>query len=155
MKTKTITTNIEIYNYEELSEDFRKLTDTAKAQTQKAYAPYSKFHVGSAVLLTNGLIVSGNNQENAAYPSGLCAERVAMFYANSQFPDTAVEAIAIAAYQNEKFTTEPVCPCSACLQVLIESETRFGKPIKLILYGQNNVHIINSIKECLPLYFHF
>ena len=155
MKTKTITTNIEIYDYEELSENFRKLIDTAKAQTQKAYAPYSKFHVGSAILLANGMIIGGSNQENVAYPSGLCAERVSVFYANAQFPDIPIEAIAVAAYQNEKFTIQPVCPCSACLQVLIESETRFGKPIKLILYGQNNVHIINSIKECLPLYFHF
>jgi len=155
MKTKTITTNIEVYDYEELSEDLRKLIDTAKAQTQKAYAPYSNFHVGSVALLANGLLVSGNNQENAAYPSGLCAERVVVFYANAQYPDIPIEAIAVAASHSKKFTDEPVCPCSACLQALIESETRFGKPIKLILYGQNNVHIINSIKECLPLCFNF
>ena len=155
MKTKTITINIEIYDYKEVSKEFRNLIDVAKSQTRKAYAPYSKFRVGAAVLLANGLIVSGNNQENIAYPSGLCAERVTVFYANAQYPDTPIKAIAVAAFRGKKFTEEPVCPCSACLQTLLESENRFGKPIKLILYGRSNIHIISSIKECVPLYFNF
>jgi cytidine deaminase len=131
------------------------LIEEAKAQTQKAYAPYSNFKVGCAVLLENGVIIGGNNQENAAYPSGLCAERVAVFYAKSQYPDTAVSAIAIAAFHNGNFTAEPVNPCGACLQTLLETEKRQKTPIKLILFGQNNTQIINGIKDCLPISFNF
>ena len=102
MQQKTIETKITIYRFEELSEEYKKLINTAKEQTENSYAPYSNFHVGAAVLLENGEIVAGSNQENAAYPSGLCAERVAAFYANSRFPNVAVKALAIAAWTNGK-----------------------------------------------------
>ncbi|MCL1822505.1 MAG: cytidine deaminase [Prolixibacteraceae bacterium] len=155
MKQKNIQTKIEIHTFDELPAEYRQLIETAKEQTQKSYSPYSHYKVGSAVLLENGVIVGGNNQENAAYPSGLCAERVAAFYAGSQYPETAILAIAVAAFHNGDFTYLPVHPCGACLQVLLENEFRGGKDIKLILYGKKEVQIVNSIKECLPLYFNF
>jgi len=102
MQKKTIETKFEIYSYEELDNTRQLLINKAKEQVQKAYAPYSGFHVGAAIELENGEIITGNNQENSAYPSGLCAERVAMFYANSQYPDVAVKTLAIAAYTNGK-----------------------------------------------------
>ncbi len=155
METKIINTHIEVYTYEELPPEYQQLIEEAKRQTRKAYAPYSGFKVGSAVLLENNLVIGGNNQENVAYPSGLCAERVGVFYANSQYPDIPVTAIAVAAFHNGDFTAMPVNPCGACLQVLEESEMRQKKNITLILYGQKNIHVIKSIKECLPLYFKF
>ena len=103
MKEKLITTTIRIANYEELSIEEKNLIEAAKEATKTSYAPYSKFNVGAAVLMNNGEIITGNNQENAAYPSGLCAERVTMFYANSKYPNIAPKALAIASYSNEKF----------------------------------------------------
>ena len=97
MENLNLTTKILVYTFEEATESIKKLIIEAKLAAEKAYAPYSGFHVGAAVLLSDGKIVTGNNQENAAYPSGLCAERVAMFYANAQYPEASVEAIAVAA----------------------------------------------------------
>lgn len=153
MKTKSITTNILIYKFEELSSEYQDLIEKAKEQTKKAYAPYSHFNVGSAVLLANKEIICGNNQENIAYPSGLCAERVSVFYANSQYPEISIKAIAIAAFTNGEFTDLPINPCGACLQVLLESEKKQKENIILILYGKKEIQIIKSIKECLPLIF--
>ena len=155
MENKIINTNIAVCTFDELSSEYRQLIEEAKKQTEKAYAPYSNFQVGSAILLENQLVIGGNNQENVACPSGLCAERVGVFYANSQYPDVPISAIAVAAFTNGDFTSLPVNPCGACLQVLIESEMRQKKDITLLLYGKENVHIIKSIKECLPLYFKF
>lgn len=153
MEKKIINTYISIYSFDELPIEYKQLINQAKEQTKKAYAPYSNFKVGSAVLLENDIIVGGNNQENMAYPSGLCAERVGVFSANSQYPNTPILAIAVAAYTNDDFTESPINPCGSCLQVLIESEKRFGKKIKVILYGKKEIHVINSIEECLPLNF--
>ena len=111
MEKKTIETKITIYNFDELTETQQHLINRAKEQVSKAYAPYSNFHVGAAVELENGEIFAGSNQENSAYPSGLCAERVAMFYANAQFPEVAVKTIAIAAHTNNVFLEEPITPC--------------------------------------------
>ncbi len=148
---------LNVYEYEkidELQDTDRQLVEKAIEASQKAYAPYSQFHVGAAVLLENGLIITGNNQENAAYPSGLCAERVALFAANAQYPDVAVKAIAIVAFNNKnQMTPLPTPPCGACRQVMIETEMRFKKPIKVILAGKSKILIINSIKELLPLSF--
>ena len=135
MQKRTIETIIEIYNFEELSKEKQDLINKAKEQVNKAYAPYSGFHVGAAIELENGIIITGSNQENSAYPSGLCAERVAMFYANSQYPEVAVKTLAIAAYTNGNFISDPVTPCGSCRQVLLETETRFEKDITILLYG--------------------
>ncbi|MDD2247729.1 MAG: cytidine deaminase, partial [Proteiniphilum sp.] len=98
-------------------------------------------------------IVSGNNQENAAYPSGLCAERTTIFFSNASFPDQKIEAIAIAAYYNGRFTNDAVTPCGACRQVLLETENRFKSPIKVLMYSNEAVYTVNSIKDLLPLSF--
>jgi len=153
MQKKTIETKFEIYSYEELDNTRQLLINKAKEQVQKAYAPYSGFHVGAAIELENGEIITGNNQENSAYPSGLCAERVAMFYANSQYPDVAVKTLAIAAYTNGKFLEEPVTPCGSCRQVLLETEMRFEKNITILLYGTKEVYLIENVKQLLPLCF--
>jgi cytidine deaminase len=153
MENKKITTNIEIYTFEELDKSKQELIIKAKEQVFKAYAPYSDFHVGAAIELENGEIVTGNNQENSAYPSGLCAERVAMFYANAQFPEVAVKILAIAAYTNGSFLEEPVTPCGSCRQVLLETETRYGKDITILLYGTKHVFKIKNVKQLLPLCF--
>jgi cytidine deaminase len=125
----------------------------ARRITGQAYAPYSGFHVGAAVLLENGLIVSGNNQENSAYPSGLCAERVALFYANANYPDSGVKTIAISAAKNDVLVNEPVKPCGSCRQALAETEVRFKTPIRIILDGQDGILVLNGVESLLPLSF--
>ncbi len=153
MQNINLTTKILVYTYEEGTESIKKLIDKAKSATQNAYAPYSGFHVGAAALLANGEIATGNNQENAAYPSGLCAERVTLFAANSQHPDVAVEAIAIAAFHDGDFTDTPCCPCGGCRQVIVEVENRFDRPIKVIMYGKSKIYEVESVKDLLPLSF--
>ncbi|GHT75699.1 hypothetical protein AGMMS50262_11790 [Bacteroidia bacterium] len=106
-------------------------------------------------MLANREIVVGSNQENIAYPSGLCAERTALFYANSQFPDEAVEAIAVAAYHEGNFVDEPVTPCGACRQVLLEVQNRYKHPIKVLLYGKKVIYKIENSADLLPLAFEF
>ena len=144
---------ISVFQPDEIPSEYISLIEEAKKQTQKSYAPYSEFHVGAAVLLENGIVVGGNNQENSAYPSGTCAERTAIFYANSQHPDIPVKLLAIAAFTNGKFTSEPVTPCGACRQVLLETENRYGQAIKVILYGTDKIYVFDSIKQLLPLSF--
>ena len=134
MKQINLTTKITVYSYDECTEVEKNLIDAAKEATSNAYAPYSNFHVGAALLLENGKIVTGNNQENAAYPSGLCAERTAVFYANAQYPDQKIEAIAVAAYYNGQFTDDLISPCGSCRQVLLEVESRYNSPVKILLY---------------------
>ncbi len=154
MKTTEIKILVREFNsIEELSSDEQRLLLEARRITQQAYAPYSGFHVGAAVLLDNGQIVTGNNQENSAYPSGLCAERVTLFYANANFPESAVKIIAISAAKNGVLVNEPVKPCGACRQALAESEVRFGKPIRIILDGQDSILILDGIESLLPLSF--
>ena len=144
---------ISVFQPDEIPSEYISLIEEAKKQTQKSYAPYSEFHVGAAVLLENGIVVGGNNQENSAYPSGTCAERTAIFYANSQHPDIPVKLLAIAAFTNGKFTSEPVTPCGACRQVLLETENRYDQAIKVILYGTDKIYVFDSIKQLLPLSF--
>ncbi len=152
------TTKIEITVYEagsvnELPAGDAALLKEALAATKQSYAPYSKFNVGAAVLLDNGEIITGSNQENAAYPSGLCAERVALFYANSRFPNVAVKALAISSAVNGVEYDEPAYPCGNCRQVLLECEHRFGMPIKVIMGGAKTIKIVHSAKDLLPLSF--
>ena len=153
MIKRTIETNVEIYGFDELDAAKQRLINKAKEQVLKAYAPYSNFHVGAAIELENGEIFAGSNQENSAYPSGLCAERVAMFFANAQYPDVAVKTLAIAAFTNGKFLEEPVTPCGSCRQVLLETEQRFEKEITILLYGTNHVFQLENVKQLLPLCF--
>lgn len=153
MEKKIHETIFTIYKYEELSTIDQQLIEKAKEQVHKAYAPYSNFRVGAAVELENGEIFAGSNQENAAYPSGLCAERVAMFYANAQFPNIPVKSIAIAAFVNDNFLAEPITPCGSCRQVLLETEMRFESNVKVLLYGTNQTYVFENIKQLLPLCF--
>lgn len=153
MTKKTIETKISIYKFDELDSSQQTLIIKAKEQVNKAYAPYSEFHVGAAIELENGEIFAASNQENSAYPSGLCAERVAMFFANAQYPEIPVRAIAIAAFTNGDFLAEPITPCGSCRQVLLETEMRFEKDIKILLYGTNHVFEIDNVKQMLPLCF--
>ncbi len=141
------------YTMDEISIEYAELIKEAKRQTDKAYAPYSNFHVGAAILLENGEILGGNNQENAAYPSGLCAERTVVFYANSQYPDIPIKAIAVAAYTGDDFLDNPITPCGGCRQVLIEVEKRFGTNLEVIMYGKEKIIVLNSAKDLLPFSF--
>lgn len=140
-------------SWEEMSEADRELLTAAKEATLRSYAPYSRFNVGAAVRLDDGTVVTGNNQENAAYPSGLCAERTTLFYVGSRYPDHAVETIAIAARTDKGFTEEPVPPCGACRQVMLETETRHGRPMRILLYGQQGTYVIEGVNQILPLIF--
>jgi cytidine deaminase len=154
MKTREIKILVhEFENISELSPDEQSLLLEARRITGLAYAPYSGFHVGAAILLGNGQIVTGNNQENSAYPSGLCAERVALFYANANFPESAVKTIAISAAKNGVLVNEPVKPCGSCRQALAETEVRFEKPIRIILDGQDAILVLEGVESLLPLSF--
>lgn len=137
----------------ELDEKLQKLVEEAKQAAETAYAPYSKFKVGAAVLLENGEIIQGNNQENAAYPSGLCAERVAIFYANSKYPNKAIKSVAVTAFTKDGFIKEPIPPCGSCLQVMLESERRYDNDIQVILYGEDKLTVADSIGQFLPVNF--
>ena len=130
------------------------LLAVAHEAAKHAYAPYSHFKVGAAILLKNGHIISGNNQENAVFPSGLCAERVALFYAGSQFPETPIDKIAITAIGTEKEVTQPVPPCGSCRQALLEYEIKFGETIEVIMAGETgDVYVAKSVSGLLPLSF--
>lgn len=160
MKQLEIKALIRECSFEELEAQDRRLVEMAKDATTRAYAPFSKYQVGAAILLDNGKIVEGSNQENAAYPSGLCAERTAAFYAASSNPGMAFKKIAIAAWMNpgegkdpeEGFQKHPVSPCGGCRQALIEYEHLYGD-IEVILYGRDKIYILPSVKQLLPLAF--
>ena len=160
MKNIEIKALIKECNLNELPELERRLVDMAKEATRRAYAPFSKYQVGAALLLDNGKIVEGSNQENAAYPSGLCAERTAAFYASSSNPGIAFKKIAIAAWMDpgkdkdweEGFQKNPVSPCGGCRQALLEYEHLYGD-IEVILYGHDKIYILPSIHSLLPLAF--
>ena len=155
MKKETI--EIDYLEYDvisELPDSDRLLIERAQQSAKDAYAPYSKFHVGAAVLLENGEVVTGNNQENAAYPSGLCAERIAVFYAMAIYPKTAIEAIAITALSDDSQLKIPPFPCGACRQVLAEYEYLQKKPVRFILHAQSGKTIVmEGIDNLLPFPF--
>ena len=137
-----------------MAEEDLQLINAAFDATYRSYAPYSHFSVGAAVLLENGIIVTGNNQENVAYPSGLCAERTALFYANSQYPDVPVKALAIVVRDSSGvMTLKPISPCGACRQVMLETENRFGKPMRILLSGAEKTIVVESAAHLLPLAF--
>lgn len=153
MKTIELKSKMLACQFDELTEQQKKLVELAKKQTEASYAPYSHFHVGAAVRLSNGEIIVGANQENAAYPSGLCAERTALFAAGAKFPHEAVESLAIACYTDGHFTKQPGAPCGACRQVMTETEHRYGGNMEVILYGEDVTYIFPSSKDLLPLIF--
>ena len=145
---------IQVCQPDELSPEDQHLLQLAIDATQHSYAPYSGFHVGAAVRLENGIELTGCNQENAAFPSGLCAERTVLFYAGSQYPDVPVTTLAIAARgTNGELQDEPVSPCGSCRQVIIETETRGKRPIRILLYGKKETFVIDGIKMLMPLSF--
>lgn len=143
----------EIDNLNELQEWERKLIELAKSALSSSYSPYSHFRVGAAVLLENGEVVQGSNQENGAYPSGLCAERVALFYAGSKFPGVPIKAMAVAASTAEGFTVNPISPCGACRQVMLEYQQISNKPYSLYMVGQSKIIRVDDIKFLLPFSF--
>ncbi|MCK3685691.1 cytidine deaminase [Maribellus sp. YY47] len=154
MRIKELKILIQEYDrIEELPDLEQKLLEKARTAAENAYAPYSHFNVGAAVLLENGEIVAGNNQENADFTDGLCAERVALFYAHATYPGTAVKAIAITAKNKNGFLEEPAQPCGSCRQVMVETEFRFKKPIRIILDGKNGIQVLNGADSLLPLAF--
>ena len=131
-----------------------ELLREAHEATGGSYAPFSKFHVGAAVRLANGVVVRGSNIENAAYPSGLCAERVALFAAQAQYPDVAVEALAITACSEVTDVTEPVAPCGAGRQVMVETEQRSGIPMRIICQGNTGkVFVFDGVETLMPFIF--
>ena len=138
---------------EELPENSRKLLMLAREAAVHAYAPYSGYRVGASVLLENNEIISGNNQENAAYPSGLCAERTALFYASSRYPGIPVHSIAISTLLNEPSDGDFAKPCGACRQVIAEYEDLSGKPIEIIMDGSSAITVVNGIDTLLPFRF--
>ena len=138
---------------EQLSSMDRELAEAAIQATEGSYAPYSKFNVGAAVRLDSGLIVKGANQENAAYPVGCCAERTALFWCGANRTGEVITAIAIAAQTGSSFTNDPISPCGMCRQALLEVEHKQGSPIKVLLYGTNGTHCIESIEALMPLTF--
>ena len=152
---KKISFNITIYDSaEELNEGDKVLMDAAVNARKKAYAPYSNFFVGASVLLENDEMLEGNNQENASYPSGLCAERVAIFYAGANFPGIKIKAIAISAASSGYEVSTPAAPCGNCRQAISEYEYKQQTPIKILLMGETgNVIECDSIAELLPLGF--
>ena len=153
MKELTLQTKITACTLEEMKPTLRKLVDKAKSMTQNAYCPYSHYHVGAAALLADGQIVAGSNQENAAYPSGLCAERTTLFAANANNPQTPVLALAVACYTNGHFTKDAASPCGACRQVMVETEHRYGQPMQVVLYGEDTCYIFEKAADLLPLNF--
>ncbi len=128
--------------------------EAAAEACSQAYAPYSGFKVGAALLLDDGTILKGSNQENAAYPSGLCAERVAFFNAGANYPDRKIVAVAVTAFLKNHKHPHPVSPCGDCRQVMAEFEHRYGNPIRIIMMTEKNQYVIlNSVKELLPFLF--
>lgn len=162
MKEKEIVIRVISCQLNDLNNLDKKLVIKAMEATRTSLATYSKFHVGAAILMDNGEVVTGSNQENAAYPSGTCAERTAAFYASAKYPGVAMKKIAIAAWTKEGkpadlpyeeyFQQAPISPCGACRQALLEYEALYGQ-IEVLLYGKEEILIFPSISSLLPLSF--
>ena len=155
MKEITTTSSILVYSStEDLPNEINQLMQKAIATRKKAYAPYSKFRVGASILLDNGVTVEGSNQENAAYPSGLCAERVAIFYAGSMYPEAKILKIAISATSDNFVSKTPIPPCGSCRQSVSEYEQKQQSPIEIyFMGGEGEVYKSNSIADLLPFSF--
>ncbi|MBO5419963.1 MAG: cytidine deaminase [Bacteroidales bacterium] len=144
---------LEYESLDQLSETDRKVAEAAIEATGSAYAPYSEFSVGAAVMLDDGLIVKGSNQENAAYPSGLCAERTAMFYASAEYPGKAMKTIAVAAAKDGKLCSSPATPCGSCRQVMAQYQGKSGSDLAIILVGSDKIWKFSKVDYLLPLIF--
>ena len=155
MKDVTFTSTISAFeSLEHLPSDIKELMNKAIAVRKTAYAPYSNFRVGAAILLDNGEIAIGSNQENAAYPSGLCAERVAIFHAGALYPDAKMLTIAISAASDSNQTAAPIPPCGACRQSIAEYEIRQEHDIEIYFMGEIcEIYKSNSLKNLLPFSF--
>ncbi|MEP1487609.1 MAG: cytidine deaminase [Algibacter sp.] len=155
MKELKIESTLYVYDdLNELSDDIISLMKSASEARDKAYAPYSKFNVGAALFLDNGEIITGNNQENASYPSGLCAERTAIYYAGSKYPDAKILKMAIIAGSKKTQTAKPIPPCGACRQAIAEYEIKQEAPIEIYFMGEiGKVVKSNSLANLLPLVF--
>lgn len=154
MEQLELKSTIVVCQLDELTDTERHLVEAAIEATSRSYAPYSHFCVGAAVRLSNGTVIIGCNQENAAYPSGLCAERTALFAAGAQYPDQPIEMLAIAARNPEgELTEEPTGPCGSCRQVIIESETRSRRKMRILLYGRRHTYVLDGISTLMPLSF--
>lgn len=156
MKTISLESRILVYeDRDELPADILKLLAEAEQAATRAYAPYSHFQVGAAILMNNGQVVTGCNQENAVYPCGLCAERTAAFAASAKFPEVPFSRIVITAINPVEPLKEPVSPCGSCRQVLYEYEQKFGQPIEVILAGQEGpIYHLRCVADLLPYTFH-
>ena len=158
MAQKRLTIDYQEYaSMAEMEEADRSLLERAVKATEGSYAPYSKYNVGAAVLLSDGTVVTGANQENAAFPSGLCAERTALFAAHAQYPHLAVRAIAITACRGGRMLPEPAWPwawpCGACRQVLAESQKRAEAPVRVIVGGLSRIVVFSCVEDILPFIF--
>ena len=155
MKTIKIETEFDVYqDVNELPKDISELMAEAVKARLRAYAPYSNFLVGAALLLENGEVITGNNQENAAYPSGLCAERTAIFYAGSRYPDAKIISMAIVAGSTKSTSTMPIPPCGSCRQAISEYEIKQDSPINIYFMGETGeVMRSKSLSNLLPFHF--
>lgn len=148
-----------IINYEEyaspaqMTEEDQELIAAAIDAQKGSYSPYSHFQVGAALKLDNGLIVRGANQENAAYPSGLCAERTAMFWAGANYPDVPFKSLAVAGADHGVLCESPASPCGACRQVMAEYQKKQGKPFTIILVGSKRIRKFHCVDDVLPFIF--
>lgn len=152
MTEKNITTKVQVLAYNELNQEDKNLVDLAKEATKSSYTPYSHFNVGAALLLDNGVMIKGANQENAAF-AGICAERSACYNAGANYPGVGIKKVAITAFQNGDFVKEPCAPCGVCRQALLEFEVQAGYPMEVILIGRDTIYRLESIKSTLPLSF--
>ena len=154
MKTEEIITSYTVATFSELSDDDRRLVTLAREATHRSYAPYSHFCVGAAIALDNGETVTGANQENVAYPSGICAERTAAFYAHAAYPEAHFLTIAIAARGTDGLEVDsPIAPCGACRQALLEYEKLSGHHVPVLLDGAEEIYRLPSVQSLLPLAF--
>lgn len=154
MKNFTINTPIVELGYDELTPEENELVQTAREAATRAYAPYSHFNVGAAIRLSSGTIVPGSNQENAAFPSGTCAERSACYYAHARYPEEKFQAIAISTIGTDgRELDEPASPCGACRQALVEYEHLAGHPVPVYLAGRTRIYKLPSVASLLPLAF--
>lgn len=153
MKQQTTAINYLLVQLDELTPTEQALVQKAIDATYNSYARYSNFHVGAACLLENGEVVIGANQENAAFPSGLCAERTAIFAAQANHPDQPIITLAIAARNVNGLLKSPISPCGACRQVVLEIEDRYLRPVRILLYGTDGIYVFESIKDLLPFSF--
>lgn len=153
MKELNINIHFHMVQLEELSPVEQELVGKAIQATQNSYANYSHFYVGACCLLKDGTMVIGANQENAAFPSGLCAERTAIFAAQANFPEQPITTLAIAARNDNGMMKDPISPCGACRQVILEIEDRYKRNVRILLYGTDGIYVFESVKDLLPFSF--